>query len=80
MTSCAQSASRKIISAKLLNPMKHKANQFELPGANDVFSLAGEVCKVAEPVPELRADNTPDMFADHAQIEAGRKEYSMSLS
>ena len=60
--------------------MKHKAKQFELPGAEIVFALYGETVKVAEPMPTPRTDSTPDMFTDGAQIEMGRREYSMDVS
>jgi hypothetical protein len=42
--------------------MKHRAPQMEMPGAETVFNLAGEIIHQAAPVLKATPDPTPNLF------------------
>lgn len=56
--------------------MKHKAPQMEIPGAAEVFNLAGETIReeTPQPKPTTKPDATPSLFGPCPQFRPYRRE------
>lgn len=56
--------------------MRHKAAQFEMPGAGEIFNLAAEVIREEPPqaAPKPRPDATPNLFGPCPQFRPYRRD------